>query len=190
MPFMNSFTIILLAFAVALTVFPSCLTGGVVLKKEKTGSKMRFIAVMAVTLVLMTLLGIVLGMNVGRISESANKVMALSILLIVGLKVFLDSLRTRPQDKAFDTSEFKVLVLMSLAESIIPMAVAIAIGLQVESFLKPWLIFTSFILVTVIAGFVAGNKMGVQAFKMRTGPIGGLFLIAASLIMIIDLIGY
>lgn len=187
---MSSFTIILLAFAVALTVFPAGITGGVVLKMEQAGIRARFMAVMVIVLVLMTALGLVLGMNVGRISESANKVMALSILLIVGLKVFLDSVRTRPQDKAFDTSDLKVLVLMSLAESIVPMSVSLAIGLQIETFIRPCLIFAGFLTVAVVSGFFAGNKMGALAFKMRTGPIGGLFLIAASLIMIIDLIGY
>jgi len=187
---MSSFTIILLALAVALTVFPASITGGVVLKTEQAGIRARFMAVMVIILVLMTALGLVLGMNVGRISESANKVMALSILLIVGLKVFLDSVRTRLQDRAFDTSDFKVLFLMSLAESIVPMAVSLAVGLQIETFLRPWLIFTCFLTLAVVSGFFAGNKMGARAFKMRTGPIGGLFLIAASLIMIIDLIGY
>jgi len=187
---MSVFTIILLAFAVALKVFPASITGGVVLKTEQAAIRTRFMVVMVITLVLMIALGIMLGMNVGRISESSNKVMALSILLIVGLKVFLDSIRTRPQDKAFDTSDFKVLILMSLAESIVPMAVSLAVGLQVESFLRPWLILACFLTAAVLSGFFAGNKMGAQSFKMRTGPVGGLFLIAASLIMIIDLIGY
>lgn len=187
---MNNFTIILLALAVALTVFPPCIAGGVVLKPEKPANKMRFVAIMVTTMALMAALGIILGMNVGRISESSNKTMALSILMIMGLKVLFDSLRTRPQDKAFDTSDFRVLLLLSLAEAIVPMVVALAVGLLIESFITPWLIFFIFILLSAVTGYLSGNTMGVQAFKMRTGPIGGLFLIAASLIMIIDLIGY
>lgn len=187
---MNNFTIILLALAVALTVFPSCLMGGVVLSSEKLGNKLRFIAIMSSTMIVMAALGVILGLNVGRISESSNRIMSLSILMVIGLKVLLDSLRTRPQDKAFDTSDLKVLVLLSLAEAIVPMAVAMAVGLLVESFLWPWLIFVFFIVPAVSVGFFLGGKMGVQSYKMRTGPIGGLFLIASSIIMIIDLIGY
>lgn len=187
---MNTFTLILLAVAVALTTFPSYVTGGYVLAQEKAGSKWRFILIMAVVQAVMLALGILLGMSVGRISESSNKIMVLSILLIVGLKVLFDSIRTRPQDKAFDTSDFKVLLLLSLAESVVPMAVAISVGLLVESFASPWLIFIIVQIPAIITGFFAGGKMGANAFKLRTGPIGGLFLIAESLIMIINLIGY
>lgn len=187
---MNLMTIIILALAVALVTFPTYTTSGVILMNEKSGSKLRFIAIMVSVQALMLGLGIVLGMNVGRISEASNKLMALSILMIFGLKVLLDSLRVRPQEKAFDTSDLKVLMLLSLAESIVPMAVAIAVGLMTVSFLTPWLSFIVMQGIAIVGGFFTGGKMGAASFKLRTGPIGGLFLIAASLQMIISMISY
>lgn len=187
---MNTFTVILLAVAVALTTFPAFVNGGYLLGKEKAGIQGRFILIMAMVQLLLIALGIVLGLNVGRISESSNKIMSLSILMIVGLKVIFDSLRTKPQDKSFDTADAKVLLLFAIAESIVPMAVAISVGLLAESFFKSWSIFIIVLVPVFIAGFLLGKNIGAESLKMRTGPIGGLFLIAASLIMIINLIGY
>lgn len=187
---MNYFQISLIALGLSLNLLTSAVAGGVVLRSSATGRKMLYLCVMILFQALTLAAGLLLGNRIGLVSENHNAIIALSILLIIGIKVLLDSIRSKPESKSFDINDNQVLIMVALAEAFTPLAVGIAIGLMAAGIFSSWLVLLLFQVLAIITGLVAGSFMGEQAFKLRLGPIGGLILLAAAMKLIINVIGF
>jgi putative Mn2+ efflux pump MntP len=187
---MNSIQIAILALALALNSFMTYLTAGYVLRDESGIRKMRFGLIVLMSQILMSGTGLWLGVKIGILAANSNYYISLGILLIMGLKIVFDSIRTRPEDKAFDFSDTRVIVMLSIAEGITPLVIGIAIGLVAEYVLLPWIILAILQFLSILIGLIAGSRYGVASFRFRLGPVGGLIMLAAALKLLIDLIGY
>lgn len=187
---MNNFQISIIAVGLAMNLMTSSVAGGVILKGSAMSRQAIYILVMAAFQALATGAGLILGNRIGMLSESHNAIIALFILLIMGIKVTLDTLRTKPEAKSFEVNDNRIMLMVSLAEAFTPLAVSIAVGLVVNEIMVPFLIIWIIQLLAIMAGIAAGSVMGGQAYKLRLGPVGGLILLAAAMKLIINVIGY
>ena len=187
---MNPIQIIIISVAIALNSFVAYLTAGYVLQKEPVTKMLTYGFIMLVTHSLMIATGLWLGVRIGVLASNSNYYIAAGILLLMGLKIIFDSLKTKPEEKTFDLSETRVLIMLSIAEGVTPMIIGIAIGLTVEAVFPSWSILLITQSLALISGLVFGTLYGKNALRLRTGPIGGLILLAASLKLLIDLIGF
>jgi manganese efflux pump family protein len=187
---MNSIQIAIISLALAMNAFITYVTAGYVMKNENANRILRFGMIMLISQAFMTGTGLWLGIRIGVLAANSNYYIAVGILFIMGLKIILDSIRTKPEDRSFDLKEMRVIVMLSIAEGIAPLVVSIAIGLTVESALPSWIIMIIFQFLAVISGLYAGTRYGETSLRFRTGPIGGLIMLAAALKLLIDLIGF
>ncbi len=187
---MNSVQIAILSLALALNSFIAYLTAGVVMKDENVARKLRYSLVMLFTQAILAASGLWVGVRIGLLASNSNYYIATGMLVFMGLKILLDSIRIKPEDRTFDLSEMRTIIMLSLAEGIPPLIVCIAIGLTLESAVVPLFIVVLFQLLALISGLVLGTVYGSASLKLRTGPIGGLIMLAAAIKLIIDLIGF
>lgn len=187
---MNAAQIIILSLALALNSFISYAVAGVFLKKEKQSLMVMYSAIMLASLILLIGTGLWLGLRIGSMSGQNNYYISFGILLIMGLKVIFDSIRSKPEDKIYDLSETRNIVLISIADGITPLIISIAAGLTLEKIYPSWIIICGWQILALVSGLYLGSKYGNQAYRFRTGPIGGLILLAAALKLLIDFIGY
>lgn len=187
---MNYFQISLIALGLALNLLTSSIAGGMALRESSAGRKFSFALSIIFFQAIAIGAGLILGNRLGMISESHNAVIALAILLIMGIKILLDSIRNKPETKLFDVNDNRILMMVSLAESFTPLIVSISVGLLVSDVIIPWILALFFQLLAVATGLIASETMGEQSYKLRLGPVGGFILLAAALKMIINVIGF
>jgi len=187
---MNNFQIGILAIALALNSFSTFLKTGFVIKPEDFTRKIRFALVNLFFQAIMTGSGLWLGVKMGMLAANSNIYISLGILSVMGLKIIFDSVRTRQEDKTFDLSEMRMIVMLAVAEGITPLIVGIAIGLTVEMVLIPWIILVLLQAVSILSGLVYGPRRGTASVRFRSGMLGGLILLAAALKLLMNLIGY
>lgn len=187
---MNPIQIAILSLALALNSFTQNLSAGFVMKEEPAGRTMRFAMIMLVSLAFMTASGLWLGVRIGNLAVNSNYYISVGILLIMGLKIIFDSIRTKPEDRTYELKETRIIVMLSIAEGITPLVISIAIGLTVETALPSWIILMIFQVLAMFTGLLMGSRYGKSSFRYRTGPIGGLIMLAAALKILIDLIGF
>lgn len=187
---MNAIQIAILSLALALNSFQTYLIAGNTLKNEQPGRLLRFLLIMLASQVLMSGTGLWLGLRIGGLAIQSNYYIAFGILLIMGIKIIMDSIRQKPEDKTFDLTDLRMIIMLSVAEGITPLIVSSAIGLTMQTILPAWMILTLFQLIAIITGIVVGSRYSALATRLRTGPIGGLIMIAAALKLLIDLVGF
>lgn len=184
---MNNFEIVILAVALVFNSWISYLSAGTVLSKEPFKRKAIYAVIMFLLQFLMTGAGIWVGYKTGAFELRVNMAISLSILFIFGLKSLLTGIRTQAQQKDYDYTDIKVVLLAALAEGITPLAIGISIGLISVHYYTQWIITGTFLLIGIITALSSVSKMGAVSFKLRFGPIGGLLLLAAAIQMAINL---
>ena len=80
--------------------------------------------------------------------------------------------------------------MLSIAEGITPLIISITAGLTTEKNISSWFIFVIMQLIAIFTGLILGAKYEARSLRFRTGPIGGLIILAASLKLLIDLVGF
>lgn len=187
---MNNFEIIILALALVFNSWATYLNAGIVLSKEPFLRKVYFAGNMFFFQFVMAGTGIWAGNKVSSFEVRVNMLISLSILLIFGLKVLLTGIRTQTEDKVYDFADNKVTMFAALAEGITPLVIGLSIGLlSVHPYLH-WIVTGIFLITGVLTGLFVANRMGPGSLKLRLGPIGGFFLLAAALKLIINLTGF
>jgi len=187
---MNGIQVAILGLALALNSFSTYLVSGNTLKKTQQVRFLRFGIIILASQVLMSGTGLWLGLRISGLAIQSNYYIAFGILLIMGIKIIMDSIRQKPEEKAFDLTEIRTVIMLSVAEGITPLIVSSAIGLTLQNILPAWFIIITFQLIAIITGLFLGSRDNNLAFRLRTGPIGGLIMLAAALKLFIDLVGF
>ncbi len=187
---MNPIQIFILSLALALNSLITYIVAGYILKGERLIIKFRFAGIILLSQALLIGTGLWLGSRISVLALESNYYIAFGILLIMGLKIIFDSIRTRPEEKSFDVTIVRNVVMLSIAEGITPLIVSITAGLTTEKNISSWFILVIMQLIAVLTGMILGAKYEASSLRFRTGPIGGLIILAASLKLLIDLVGF
>lgn len=187
---MNHFEIVILALALVFNSWTIYMNAGIVLSKEVLLRKVYYAGMMFFFQFLMAGVGIWIGNRVGSIEVRVNMLISLSILLIFGLKVLLTSIRTQVEEREFDFTDNKVLLLAAIAEGITPLVIGIAIGLLSLHPYLHWLVIGIFLLTGILAGLILAPQMSSVALKLRLGPISGLLLLSAAIKLTLNITGF
>jgi putative Mn2+ efflux pump MntP len=187
---MNHFEIVILALALVFNSWATYANAGIVLSKEPFLRKVYYTGIMFFSQFLITGVGIWVGYKVGSFELRVNMLISLSILLFIGLKVLLTNIRNQPEEKEFDYTDNKVLLVAALAEGITPLIVGIAIGLLSVHLYLHWLVIGIFLLAGILIALMAASRKGFGSSKLRIGTIGGFLILAVSLKLILSLTSF
>ena len=187
---MNNFEIIILALALVFNSLTTYLNAGIMLAKEPFLRKVYYTGIMFVFQFVMAGVGIWVGYKVGSLEVRVNMVISLSILLIFGLKVLLEGIRTQGEERVFDFTDNKVTMFASLAEGITPLVIGIAIGLLSLHPYLHWIAIGIFLITGILTGLFLASRIGIDSLKIRLGPIAVLLLLAAAIKLALNLTGF
>lgn len=185
---MNTFEIVILALALVFNSWSTYLNAGLVLLGETTIRKIRYGIWMLLLQFIMAGVGIWIGNRIGNVELRINMLISIAILLIFGMKVLLTTIKIQSQEKAFDYTDHKVVFFAALAEGITPMIIGLAVGLISAQLYLHWILIGIFLFLGIISGLVIASKTGLEARKIRLGPIGGFLLLAAALKLILNIV--
>ncbi|MEI6749304.1 MAG: manganese efflux pump MntP family protein [Bacteroidales bacterium] len=185
---MNLFEIALISLALAFNTSGICLAAGYLLRKSETGFMLRFLFILVTTQLIFSFTGLLLGKVISGIFPSAIQWIALSLLVMMGLKILYQSLQAKPEDWSFITNELRVVIRLSLATSIDPFIVSAAIGFLAPTLPNTILVIGATFLLFCSAWLIIGRIRGTASFKLRLGTTGGLILLAAGLHLFLKLI--
>lgn len=163
------------------------LSAGIVLSKELLARKVYYAGIMFFTQFVMAGVGIWAGFKIGSFEVRTNMWISFSILLISGLTILLNAIRTQAEDKTSDFTDNKVLLFAALSEGITPLVIGAAIGLLSAHLYLHWMVIGFFLITGIMMGLFVALRMGSGSLKLRFGPIGGLLLLAAAIKLILNL---
>lgn len=187
---MNHFEIVILALALVFNSWTTYMNAGIMLSKELLLRRVYYTGIMFFFQFIMAGVGIWIGYRVGSVEVRVNILISLSILLVFGLKVLLTGIRTQVEEREFDLTDNKVLLLAALAEGITPLVIGIAIGLlSLQPYLH-WAVIGIFLITGILIGLLLAPRMSSAALKLRLGPVGGLLLLAAAIKLALNITGF
>jgi putative Mn2+ efflux pump MntP len=184
----NLFQIALLTVALSLDLSGVCRTNGFVLRKADAAVSLRFILTLLLTLVMLALAGLGTGTAFSRLVGDAGRWIAIILFTGVGLKILFKSLQPKQEEMAFETYDFKSMVLPSFAAGINSFLITTGIGFLAPDIPLALLIFTLLMLLSSLTWLYLGRNKGPSAFKIQPGALGGFILMGAGLHLFIKII--
>jgi manganese efflux pump family protein len=184
----NLFEIALISLALAFNTSGICFAAVNNLRKSDAGITIRFLFLLVITQIIFSFIGLILGTAISRIIPSAIQWIALSVLIMMGLKILFESLQEKPQDWTFDITDLKVALKFSLAASIDPFIVSSGLGLFLPNLPNSILIIGATFLLFCSAWLIIGRARGTSPFKFRLRQTGGIILLAAGIHLFLKLI--
>jgi manganese efflux pump family protein len=184
----NLFEIALISLALAFNASGMCFAAGYSLGKSDTGIMVRFLFSLVTIQLLFSFAGLLIGKALSGLFPLAIDWIAISLLIMMGIKILYDALQTKPEEQAYSITDFKDRLRMSLAASVDPFIVFSGIGFLLPQLQATLLVAGATFLLFCSAWLIIGRIKGPSSSKFRFAPIGGLILLAAGLHLLIKLI--
>lgn len=185
---MNLFEIALLTVALAFDLSGICLASGITLRDASAAVFLRFLLVLTSTQVMLSFAGLMVGSSLYGLVGGAGQWIALILFTGVGLKILFESLQHRPEEREFEASELKTMVMLALSANINSFIITTGIGFLTPDIPMSLLVIGVIMLLFSATWLFLGRTNGSSAFKFRSGAFGGLILVAAGLHLFIKLI--
>jgi putative Mn2+ efflux pump MntP len=184
----NLFEIALISLALAFITSGLCFAAGYSLRKSDAGLMLRFLFLLVTTQLIFSFTGLLLGTAISKVFPFAIQWIALSVLVVMGLKTLFESLQSKQEDLTYDAAELKVIIRLALAASFTPFIVSTGIGFLSPNLPGSILVIGATFLLFCSAWLIIGRVRGAASLKIHLGSIGGLILLAAGLHLLIKLI--
>jgi manganese efflux pump family protein len=182
---MDFYLLILISVALGLDAFAVSFAGGAYYGKTSARQKFRLSFHFGLFQFFMPILGWAAGITMVQIIDKYDHWIAFLVLMIIGIKMIIDSFEGQNQRIASDISKGWFLVMLSIATSIDALAVGFSMGLVNIKIIIP----------SIIIGLVAasmsltGIKLGeIMSFRIsnRISIIGGTILILIGIHIVAD----
>jgi len=182
---MHFITIILLSIGLAMDAFAVSISYGICNKDAEFRDALRLAFHTALFQILMPLAGYIFGDLLGRFISFFSPFIASGLLVIIGIKMIIESFKNKEECQRVDISKGKALLFICIATSIDAFAAGISIGL-INLPMAVSLIFIgsiTFIMsfTGVYIGKVAGNFLEKQA-----EILGGIILIIIAIKVLVE----
>lgn len=174
---MNTMTVILIAFGLAMDAFAVSVTSGLKIKDLRINHALRLAASFGLFQAIMPVVGWAAGTGLKGFISEIDPWIAFGLLSIIGLKMIYESTQMKSDEETGNPLNVYVLLMLSIATSID----ALAVGLSL-SFLKVFIVTPAIIIgvITFLLSFIGvyvGDRFG-HFFESKIEIIGGLILIA------------
>jgi len=184
----NLFEIALISLALVFNTSGICFAAGYSMRKAESGVMWRFLFFFVITQILFSFAGLLIGKAISGIFPTAIQWIALSLLIMMGIKILYESLQAKPEDWPFEMNDLKVVFKLSLAASIDPFIVSSAIGFLLPNLPNTILVIGLTFLLFCSAWLIIGRVRGAASLRFHLRTPGGLILLAAGLHLFLKLI--
>ncbi|MFZ4740737.1 MAG: manganese efflux pump MntP family protein [Bacteroidales bacterium] len=181
---MSFLELILIAIGLSMDSFAVSLTSGT-LKCITYKKGLRIALVFALFQAIMPLLGWLLGITFKDMIERIDHWIAFSLLFIIGLKMIIESIKVKPEERKFNINKNSVLIMLAIATTIDAFVVGISFGFLNVSILKAAIIIGIVTFIISYGGICLGKLN--RFIKPRTAELlGGLVLIIIGIKILIE----
>lgn len=169
--------ILLIAIGLSMDSFAVSLAGGISCRKITSVVVLRTAMFLGFFQGAFAGLGWLLSHSFKHLIERYDHWIAFVLLLAIGGKMILESLKSKTEDKAFNIENYLVLLGLSVATSIDALIVGMGLGFLELPVLSSVLIIAIVTLLFSLGGFFLGCRNGFRLLGNRAEMLGGLILI-------------
>jgi putative Mn2+ efflux pump MntP len=173
---MSGFTVVSIAFGLAMDAFAVSVTSGFTIKKLHIRHALRIAAFFGAFQALMPLVGWLAGLGFRDLISGIDHWVAFGLLGFIGLKMIYESTRMGPDDRTTDPLNIIVLLMLSVATSMDALAVGLSLSLLNVSIISPAVIIGVITFALSFLGVYVGDRFG-HFFERKIEAAGGLVLI-------------
>jgi manganese efflux pump family protein len=182
---MEHLTIFFIAIGLSFDSFAVATSSGFMLKNIRFTEAMKISFSFAFFQGLMPVLGWLAGSAFKHYIENIDHWIAFGLLLIIGLKMIIESLKHESKRQQLNPLDLKVMVSMSLATSIDALIIGISFAIISYNIVISVLVIGSVTFIIAMLGILFGKKAG-KHLGQELDIIGGLILIAMGTKILIE----
>ena len=184
---METLIIFIIAFGLAMDCFAIAITNSAVSGAVHPGVPLKTSLVFAVSHLLLLMLGFWAGERFLPVLQDYGQWIAVSVLIVVGLKMISDAIRRRPESKVFDINNTRVIVLLSLAAAMDAFLCGLALGILGAGLTTAALFVGLTVWLFTLSGLAGGHRLGL-GFVKPTAIFGGVCMLIAAIHYLLPLV--
>lgn len=182
---MTLFTIILLAFALAMDAFAVSIASGIAIKDFRIKHSLIIAAWFGLFQAVMPLLGWLSGIKLQHFISSIEHWVVFGLLLFIGCKMIYEAFRIDSVEDSSNPMDISVLFVLSIATSLDAFAAGVSFALLRISVVTPVIIIGVITFFMSFIGVWIGDK-GAHFFEKKMEVAAGIVLIAIGLKVLIS----
>lgn len=185
---MDLFTIVLIAFGLAMDAFAVSITSGVAIKRIRVRNIFKIALFFGSFQAIMPLIGWSAGISVRHLITSLDHWIAFGLLSFIGGKMIYESIKTDSVEKEINPLNLYVLLILSVATSIDALAVGVSFAFLDISIITPIIVIGLVAFLLSCFGVLVGDRFG-HIFEKKIEIAGGVILIGIGIKILIEHLG-
>jgi putative Mn2+ efflux pump MntP len=181
---MDTATILLIAFSLAMDAFAVSITNGIIVTHQRRRSALTMALFFGGFQMFMPMIGWLAGLGVKELIMGVDHWIAFGLLALIGSKMIYDSTKKK-SDKQDNQLSIHTLLTLSIATSIDALMVGLSFAFLQTLIATPIIIIGIVTFSLSLMGFFFGNIVG-QFFGNKIKIIGGLILIGIGVRILIE----
>lgn len=182
---MDIFSIVLIAFGLAMDCFAISITSGMTVEKARIRDAAKMGLFFGLFQAGMPVLGWLAGSGLAELVSGVDHWIVLGILGFIGSKMIYEAVKKEEDLKKINPFGIYVLLIFSIATSIDALAVGVSFAFLGVTIIIPVIVIGAVTLLLSFIGVFAGDRFG-QIFKNKVKILGGLILIGIGLKIFIE----
>ena len=182
---MDAFSIICIAFGLAMDAFAVSITSGVTIKYLRINSALTIATCFGSFQAVMPLIGWLAGLSLRDVISGFDHWIAFGLLSSIGFKMIYESCKGESSEREINTLSVFALLILSVATSIDALAVGISLSFLKISIAIPAIIIGIVTFLLTLFGVFIGNRFG-HFFENKIEIVGGLILIGIGIKILIE----
>ncbi|MCX6819567.1 MAG: manganese efflux pump MntP family protein [Candidatus Aenigmarchaeota archaeon] len=181
---MDIFTILFIAFGLAMDAFAVSVTSGITIKHQRISNALRIALFFGLFQAFMPLVGWLAGLSLKDSISGIDHWIAFGLLGFIGCKMIYESVKIQPKKK-INPQNIYILFMLSIATSIDALAVGVTFAFLEVFIATPIIVIGTITFLLSFIGVFIGNKLG-HVFEKKIEILGGLVLIAIGIKILLE----
>ncbi len=185
---MQLFTVLPIAFGLAMDAFAVSIASGVAIKKLEIKHALLIALSFGSFQALMPLVGWLAGLSLRDFISGVDHWIAFGLLTLIGFKMIYESVKIESSEKVTNPLNVYVLLALSIATSIDALAVGVTFAFLKIFIVTPVILIGAVTFLLSFLGVFIGDRMG-HFFENKIELLGGLTLIAIGIKILVEHLG-
>jgi len=186
---MDLITIVIIALGLAMDAFAVSITYGLTIQRPGINNAFKIALSFGLFQAFMPVIGWLAGLTLADSISSIDHWVAFGLLSFIGLRMIYGSRKTEKYEKAVDSLNNYVLLMLSIATSIDALAIGVTFAFLEITIATPVIIIGIVTFLLSLTGVFIGKKIG-RYFGKKIEIIGGLVLIGIGIKILIEHLSY
>ena len=183
--YMDTLIVVFIATGLAMDCFAVSISCGLSIKNVKFSDGLRMGVFFGFFQGFMAFLGWLGGVGFARFIEEVDHWVAISLLTIIGSKMIIEAFKDDSRKSGFNPSNFKVLLLLSIATSIDALVVGVSFAFLSITIFLPIILIGAVSFLFALFGTFIGDRLG-HILENKIEILGGVILIGIGVKILLE----